>query len=249
MYWYLGSSSGSSSGSSTCTTDYLKCYSFYNESSTNSTSNISGYSNYIQYFDDDNSCARPSCTSEIEFRFITELTGTAYKIYVPALGALRTYLSPNSITFISSDVRTFGVGERYTQPEYTQPEIASNNKPQPDPEKEIFKQKAEQRAKALLLEYLDDENKKRYKELKPIEISSKIFTDIKYNIPISKTERIKALKDGKIVDRLCLTVRESDLPLEDIILTKILHALFNEEEMIRIANHSPHDDNLLTMLN
>lgn len=119
-------------------------------------------------------------------------------------------------------------------------------KAKPDPNCEIYAE----RAKNLLLEHLNENNKKKFHNKEPIEIPSKIFSDIIYNIPLSKVGKIGALKENKIVDRLCLLVKEPEfLPLEDVILTKMLHILYNEEDMLRTAHHYPENENLLTRIN
>lgn len=122
-------------------------------------------------------------------------------------------------------------------------------------EEEAKKAKAEadeaaRKARLLLSEYLDNENMKRLLNKEPLEVPSKLFGDIKYHIPISNG-RIKALKENKIVTELCLTVKDSrNLPTDDIILTKLLHILHDEENVLRTANHfNNKDENLLARLN
>jgi hypothetical protein len=84
---------------------------------------------------------------------------------------------------------------------------------------------------------------------KPLEVSSRLFGDIKYHIPISNG-RIKAWKENNVVTELCLSVRESGcLPTDDIVLTKLLHVLYDEENMLRTANHFDTKENLLARLN
>ena len=108
---------------------------------------------------------------------------------------------------------------------------------------------AERKARLLLLEYLDNENIQRLLDKKPLEVPSRLFGDIKYSIPISNG-RIKAWKENKVVTELCLAVRESGyLPTDDIVLTKLLHVLHDEENMLRTANHFDIKENLLTRLN
>lgn len=110
------------------------------------------------------------------------------------------------------------------------------------------REEAKEKAKVLLLECLDNENKQRYLDEKPLEVASKLFSDIRYHIPISYS-RIKALKEDDIISELCLDVKDSGLPLEDVLLTKLLYALYDEENMIRTANHSNIKENLLARLN
>ena len=108
---------------------------------------------------------------------------------------------------------------------------------------------AEGKARILLLEYLDNENIQRLLDRKPLEVPSRLFGDIKYHIPISNG-RIKAWKEDKIVTELCLAVRESGcLPTDDIILTKLLHIVHDEENMLRTANHFDKKEDLLARLN
>lgn len=109
--------------------------------------------------------------------------------------------------------------------------------------------KADEKARLLLLEYLDDENRQRLFDKKPLEVPSRLFGDIKYHIPISNG-RIKAWKENKVVTELCLAVKESGcLPTDDIVLTKLLHILHDEENMLRTANHFDKKENLLARLN
>jgi len=108
---------------------------------------------------------------------------------------------------------------------------------------------AEGKARLLLLEYIDNENRQRLLDKKPLEVSSRLFGDIKYDIPISNG-RIKAWKENNVVTELCLSVRESGcLPTDDIVLTKLLHVLHDEENMLRTANHFDVKENLLARLN
>lgn len=126
------------------------------------------------------------------------------------------------------------------------PSIPPLRPPKPNSE-EI---EAQTKAQKLLLEYLDKDNKQRYLEKKPIEIVSGLFNDIIYQIPIHKLEKIRALKNGDIISRLCLIVKEPEyIPLEDVILTKLLHILHDEESALRTANHFDTKENLLTRLN
>jgi hypothetical protein len=110
-------------------------------------------------------------------------------------------------------------------------------------------EEAARKARLLLIEHLDQENIKRLINKEPLEIPSRLFGDIKYHIPISNS-RIKAQKDNKVVTELCLIVKESgQLPIDDIILTKLLHILHDEENVLRTANHFNTHENLLTRLN
>jgi hypothetical protein len=107
---------------------------------------------------------------------------------------------------------------------------------------------AAKKARLLLLEYLGNENSKRLLDRDPLEIPSKLFNDIKYHIPVSNG-RIKAWKENKVVTELCLSVGESwHLPTDDIVLTKLLYVLHDEENMLRTANHSNIKENLLARL-
>jgi len=116
-------------------------------------------------------------------------------------------------------------------------------------ENDAIEKVAKEKARVLLLEYLDNENKQRLLENKPLEIVSKLFKYVKYHIPISYG-RIKARKENKIITELCLAVREPErLPLEDVILTKLLHVSNDEKNMLKTANHFNVQENLLTGLN
>lgn len=110
-------------------------------------------------------------------------------------------------------------------------------------------EEAARNARLLLLEYLDNENMQRLLNKEPLEIPSRLFGDIKYHIPISN-DRIKAWKENKVITELCLVVKESgQLPTDDIVLTKLLHILHDEENMLRTANHFNKQENLLARLN
>lgn len=108
---------------------------------------------------------------------------------------------------------------------------------------------AAKKARLLLVEYLDNENRQRLLNKEPLEIPSRLFGDIKYQIPISNA-RIKAWKDNKVVTELCLAVKESgNLPADDVVLTKLLHILHDEENVLRTANHFCTHEKLLERLN
>ncbi len=110
-------------------------------------------------------------------------------------------------------------------------------------------EEAAKKARSSLLEYLDDENIKRLTSREPLEVPSRLFVDIKYHIPISNG-RIEARKENKVVSELCLAIRGSGhLPEDDIILTKFLYVLHDEENMLRTANHFNTQENLLARLN
>lgn len=110
-------------------------------------------------------------------------------------------------------------------------------------------EEAARKARSLLSEYLDHENMKRLMNKEPLEVPSRLFGDIRYQIPISNG-RIEARKENKVVTELCLAVKESGcLPTDDIILTKLLHILHDEENMLRTANHFHQQENLLARLN
>lgn len=126
----------------------------------------------------------------------------------------------------------------------------SHEEIQEPPEKLKAEADAKEKAKNLLLEYLDDDNKQRFLANKPLEIVSNLFKNIKYHVPISKIGRIKAWKDNKIISELCILVKEGEpLPLEDVILTKLLYIINDEENVLRTANHSNVQENLLSGLN
>lgn len=108
---------------------------------------------------------------------------------------------------------------------------------------------AARKARLLLTECLDQENMQRLLKKEPLEIPSRLFGDIKYHIPISNHARIKALRENKVVTELCLSVNESGLPTDDIVLTKFLHVLHDEENVLRTANHFNKHENLLARLN
>jgi hypothetical protein len=129
----------------------------------------------------------------------------------------------------------------------------------PEPQQQIPKKSPEQikeeieateRAKTLLLEYLDEENKQKFLDKKHLEISSKLFNGVKYHIPLSKLGRIKVRKESNVITELCLLVKETEqLPAEDVVLTKLLYVLYDERGMLKMANHFNVKENLLVELN
>lgn len=104
-------------------------------------------------------------------------------------------------------------------------------------------------AKRLLLEFLDEKNRKNFAEQKPLEVESGIHQGIKYQIPYYNG-RIKACKGDNVVSELCLQVRAPEwIPREDRLLAKLLY-LWNDEALaLRTANHFNIKDNLLEGLN
>lgn len=107
---------------------------------------------------------------------------------------------------------------------------------------------AAKKARELLLEYLDNENRRRLIDKKPLEIPSRLFGDVIYQIP-TQYGRIKALKENKVITELCLSVKEVEpLPTDDVVLTKLLHVMHDEENMLKTANHSNRQENLLARL-
>lgn len=120
-------------------------------------------------------------------------------------------------------------------------------------EKKKAREEAEEsarKARLLLTECLDQENMQRLLKKEPLELPSRLFEDIKYHIPISNHARIKALKENKVITELCLAVRDSGkLPTDDVVLTKFLHVLHDEENVLRTANHFNKQENLLARLN
>ena len=139
-------------------------------------------------------------------------------------------------------------GHRLQENHSQEPTRPQTNQKSPEQIKE--EAEATERAKNLLLDYLDDDNKQKFLDKKHLEISSKLFKEVKYHIPLSKLGRIKAWKDDKIITELCLHVKEIEqLPIEDVVLTKLLHVMNDEANMLKTANHSNVKENLLLGLN
>ncbi len=210
----------------------------------------SNYYNRYDYFNSTTGTALSSTPwySHRSVQYITNTYVTGQETYLDQYNIQR-YLEP------------YGLGTRVP---YQQVSQASRQEPQPQPQQiqktpEQLKAEAEakkaetdakERAKALLLEYLDNENKQRLLDDKPLEIASKLFSGIKYHIPISRMGKIEAFKENKVVTRLCLLVKETEsLPIEDVVLTKLLHTLNDEGNMLKTANHSSVQENLLAGLN
>ena len=170
-------------------------------------------------------------------------TGTTYAPYE------QTYTIPYGTLYIGRQESYYQrVQEPYNQ-EHRPPE-PQQQIPQKSPEQIKEETEATERAKNLLLEYLDEDNKQKFLDKKHLEISSKLFGGVKYHIPLSKLGRIKAWKENKVISELCLLVKEIEqLPVEDVVLTKLLHVMNDETNMLKTANHSNVKENLLAGLN
>jgi hypothetical protein len=167
----------------------------------------------------------------------TTCTGTTYIPYQ------QTYTTPYDNIFAGRQGQYYQIFQEY-HPE-PQQQI-----PKKSPEQIKEETDATERAKTLLLEYLDEDNKQKFLDKRHLEISSKLFGGVKYHIPLSKLGRIKAWKENSMVTELCLLVKETEqLPTEDIILTKLLYVLHDERNMLKMANHFNVKENLLVELN
>lgn len=171
-------------------------------------------------------------------------TGTTYAPYE------QTYTVPYDNLYTGRQETYYSrVQELYHHQESLPPE-PQQQIPQKSPEQIKEEIDATERAKTLLLEYLDEDNKQKFLDKKHLEISSKLFNDVKYHIPLSKLGRIKAWKENSVITELCLLVKETEqLPVEDVVLTKLLHVLHDERHMLKTANHSSVKENLLAGLN
>lgn len=113
--------------------------------------------------------------------------------------------------------------------------------------REKERENATKKARELLMEYLDEQNRAKLLQNEPVELESNLFKDVKYLIPISYA-KIKAIKKDKVISELCISVKGGDLPLEDIVLTKLLNLKNDEESTIRTAKHYNVRENLITQL-
>ncbi len=199
---------------------------------------------YILVNNTSNSTTANDYFSDWTRSFTAEGTGTTHSPYA------QSYTVPYN---------TMSTGRQET---YYQTALIPNNllpEHPPEPQLQIPQKSAEQireeekateRAKTLLLEYLDEENKQKFLDKKHLEVASKLFKDVKYHIPLSKLGRIKAWKEDKVITELCLLVKETEqLPTEDIVLTKLLYVNNDEKNMLKTANHSNVKENLLAELN
>ena len=172
-------------------------------------------------------------------------TGTTYNPY------FQTYTTvPYQISSIVRQETYYDPYQEQYHQEHLPQEPVLPQIPQKSPEQIKEEAEATERAKNLLLEYLDDDNKQKFLDKKHLEITSKLFKDVKYHIPLSKLGRIKARKDNNVITELCLLVKEVEqLPTEDIVLTKLLHVMNDEMNMLKTASHSNIKENLLSELN
>ena len=174
-------------------------------------------------------------------------TGTTYVPYAPYE---QTYTVPYDNLYTGRQETYYSrVQELYHPQESLLPE-PQQQIPQKSPEQIKEAADATERAKTLLLEYLDEENKQKFLDKKHLEIASKLFGGVKYHIPLSKLGRIKAWKENRIITELCLLVKEvEELPEEDVVLTKLLYVMNDETNMLKTANHSNVKENMLVGLN
>lgn len=172
-------------------------------------------------------------------------TGTTYSPYA------QTYTVPYDILNIGRQESYYQIirGPIHHSGQHSQ-EPVQQNIPQKSAEQIKEETEATERAKTLLLEYLDEDNKQKFYDKKHLEIPSKLFNDVKYHIPLSKLGRIKAWKENKVISELCLLIKDTEqLPAEDVVLTKLLYVLHDERNMLKIANHFNVKENLLAGLN
>jgi hypothetical protein len=107
------------------------------------------------------------------------------------------------------------------------------------------REEASRKARILLIDYADDENKERLQLGQPfIEVRSTKFKGVKYKIPVESNERIKACRGNNVITELCLTVADHGMPTDDAVLTKMLHAMHDEENMLAVSNHFNQKENL-----
>lgn len=171
-------------------------------------------------------------------------TGTTYVPYA------QTYTVPYDALYIERQESYYSRVQEQYQPQEHRPPEPQQQIPQKSPKQIKEEADATERAKTLLLEYLDEENKQKFLNKKHLEIASKLFNDVKYHIPLSKLGRIKAWKEDRVITELCLLVKEVEqLPTEDIVLTKLLYVMNDEKNMLKTANHSNIKENLLIGLN
>jgi len=71
-----------------------------------------------------------------------------------------------------------------------------------------------------------------------VKIPSVQDPDVIYLVKRSPHERIDVYKGDKLKERLCVVFKEP-LPSDDILLTKIFMAKYNERDMLEVANHFP----------
>ena len=220
---------------SNSTGTYSLPYNNYMQSSSTTTNSSMDYKTYV------NSNKIDSGTRYSDFDYFS--TGMTISPSWTSRQYDSTYIGSNYI-----------VGIRKASPKPTEQELArlEEERIKAAEERKKAREEAEEaarKARLLLTECLDQENMQRLLKKEPLEVSSRLFGDIKYHIPISNHARIKALRENKVITELCLTVKESGLPTDDIVLAKFLHVLHDEENVLRTANHFNKQENLLARLN
>lgn len=177
-------------------------------------------------------------------RSTTAGTGTTYSPYA------QTYIVPYDTLYTGRQETYYPIVQEPYQPQEHRPPEPQQQLPQKSQKQIKEEVEATERAKTLLLEYLDEDNRQKFLDKKHLEIASKLFNNVKYHIPLSKMGRIKAWKEDKVITELCLLVKETEqLPEEDVVLTKLLHVMNDERNMLKTANHFNVKENLLTGLN
>lgn len=108
-------------------------------------------------------------------------------------------------------------------------------------EQDKKRQEIEARAHELLLEFLDEHQKKEYQEKKYFHLEvldSKTNEKKRYRIEKGFAGNVRRVDEqGKILKRYCIHTRER-LPDEDCMLTQKLLLETNEEHFLRVANAS-----------
>ena len=205
-----------------------------NDCNTHTSSSTTGYTNSFQTY---------SIGDTWNYRTWTDSTTSTSGTHVPYY---YQYFQPYS-PFIYSDEQRHNVETEQSKAECLKRE---NEEKERQEKLKIERENAEKKARELLLEFLSEKNKQRYLNKEPIVIESSLLNDISYFIPISYS-RIKAINNTtkEVLSELCINVGKSDIPLEDNILTKLLHTMHDERNMLKTANHWNVKQNLVAQLN
>lgn len=198
----------------------------------------------IQYYITDSTYTNSTTANDYFSDWSSSTTAGTGVTYIPYV----QYTVPYYSLYIGRQESYYSRVQEQYHPQENRPQKPVQHQKSPEQIKE--EAQATERAKILLLEYLDEDNKQKFYDKKHLEVPSKLFDGVKYHIPLSKLGRIKACKENKVITELCLLVKEAEqLPIEDVVLAKLLHVSHDEKNMLRTANHSNVHENLLVNLN
>lgn len=105
-------------------------------------------------------------------------------------------------------------------------------------EADRIKAAAKERARELLLSFLTEEQRKDFETNLAFIVEAASGT--KYRITYGRIGNIQVLQQELVRHRLCVHPADNDdLPVEDVMLSQLLHLRADEAELVRRANIHP----------